>query len=70
MILHILELLVEGQKRFREEWVTLMAEHDYSYTVLIVRDDGSTYEQKYREIEDLIDLSESLGEGYKICDVY
>lgn len=41
-----------------------------NYTALIERDDGSTYTQQYAEIEDLIDLLESLGEGYKVCDVY
>lgn len=40
------------------------------YTALIERDDGSTYEQHYDEIEDLIYLMDHLGIGYMICDVY
>lgn len=40
------------------------------YTALIEREDGSTYTQYYGEFEDLVVLTDSLGEGYKICDVY
>lgn len=40
------------------------------YTALIEREDGSTYTQYYDEFEDLVELVDSLGEGYKICDVY
>lgn len=40
------------------------------YYALIEREDGSTYIQAYREIEDLEKLYNSLGEGYKICCIF
>lgn len=40
------------------------------YTALVERDDGTTYEQRYNDIYDLIDLMDSLGEEYQICDIY
>lgn len=39
-------------------------------TAVIERPDGSTYEQVYKEFEDLLSLKESLGDDYWIVDIY
>ena len=40
------------------------------YTALIECPDGETYLQPYDEIEDLINLSDYLGDGYSIAEIY
>lgn len=40
------------------------------YYALIECPDGETYSQGYNEIEDLIALSDSLGDGFSIQDIY
>lgn len=39
------------------------------YIALIERDDGSTYEQYFDDLEDLCDLQDSLG-SYYIVQIY
>lgn len=40
------------------------------YTAIIERPDGSTYEQRYKEFEDLVYLLRSLGKYYRIVEIY
>lgn len=40
------------------------------YIAVIERDDGTTYEQKYKDFYDLLNLAVSLGSGYRIVDIF
>lgn len=40
------------------------------YTAVIERPDGSTYEQDYKDFEDLLLLKQMLGNDYWIVDIY
>lgn len=43
--------------------------HELYYAV-IEREDGSTFVQPYKEFEDLVSLSDSLGDYYYIVDIF
>lgn len=43
---------------------------DEYYYAVIEREDGSTYVQPYKEFEDIVLLSDSLGDGYYIVDIF
>lgn len=40
------------------------------YIAVVERPDGSTYEQPFREFEDLLELATYLGDEYRVVDVY
>lgn len=40
------------------------------YTAIIECPDGSTFEQFYKDFEDLIELKECIGDDYWIVDIY
>ena len=40
------------------------------YTAIIEDPDGLTYEQSYKEFEDLVELANMLGKDYWIVDIY
>ena len=40
------------------------------YYAVIERSDGSTYTQRYKEFEDLVNLLYSLGRDYLVVDIF
>lgn len=40
------------------------------YFVVVERDDGTTFTQKYYEFEQLVDFVYSLGSDYLVVDIY
>lgn len=43
---------------------------DFPYIAVIESPTGSTYEQPYREFEDLRDIVQMLGPDYRIVSIY
>lgn len=40
------------------------------YIAVIEREDGSTFEQVYKDFYELVELSDHLGDGYLIVAIY